>query len=81
VAVVHCETTSGVLNPVADEAKVVAEAGRRLLIDAMSAFGAIPLDAGSVAFDAVAASSNKCIEGVPGLGVVLCRRGRWRRRR
>jgi 2-aminoethylphosphonate-pyruvate transaminase len=74
VAVVHCETTSGVLNPVADVAKVVAEAGRRLLIDAMSAFGAIPLDAGSVAFDAVAASSNKCIEGVPGLGVVLCRR-------
>ena len=73
VAVVHCETTSGVLNPVADVARVVAAAGRKLLIDAMSAFGAIPLEAKDVAFDAVAASSNKCIEGVPGLGFVLAR--------
>ena len=73
VAAVHCETTSGVLNPIAEIGKVVAAAGRRLLIDAMSAFGAIELDAREVAFDAVAASSNKCIEGVPGLGFVLCR--------
>jgi 2-aminoethylphosphonate-pyruvate transaminase len=73
VAVVQCETTSGILNPIAEIAKVVAEAGRKLLIDAMSAFGALPLDVQSVAFDAVAASSNKCIEGVPGLGVVFCR--------
>jgi 2-aminoethylphosphonate-pyruvate transaminase len=73
VAVVQCETTSGILNPIADVADVVAAAGRRLLIDAMSAFGALPIDAQSVIFDAVAASSNKCIEGVPGLGVVLCR--------
>lgn len=74
VAVIHCETTSGVLNPVADVAAVVAKAGRRLLIDAMSAFGAIALDAREVQFDAVAASSNKCIEGVPGLGFVICRK-------
>ncbi len=74
VAIVHCETTSGVLNPVAEVARVVAKAGRKLLIDAMSAFGAIPIDARSVVFDALAASSNKCIEGVPGLGVVLCRK-------
>src|SRR6185369_5058856 len=73
VAVVQCETTSGVLNPVADVAAVVAKAGRRLLIDAMSAFGALPLDSRAIPFDAVAASSNKCIEGVPGLGFVLCR--------
>jgi 2-aminoethylphosphonate-pyruvate transaminase len=73
VAVVHCETTSGVLNPIAEVARVVAAAGRRLLIDAMSAFGAIALDAKTVPFDAVAASSNKCIEGVPGLGFVLAR--------
>jgi 2-aminoethylphosphonate-pyruvate transaminase len=73
VAVVHCETTSGVLNPVAEVAKVVADAGKRLLVDAMSAFGAIELDSRKVPFDAVAASSNKCIEGVPGLGFVLCR--------
>jgi 2-aminoethylphosphonate-pyruvate transaminase len=74
VTVVHCETTSGVLNPVGEVAAVVARAGRRLLIDAMSAFGAIPLDSREVQFDAVAASSNKCIEGVPGVGFVICRR-------
>ena len=73
VAVVHCETTSGVLNPIADVGQVVAAAGRKLLIDAMSAFGAIALDSKHVPFDAVAASSNKCIEGVPGLGFVLAR--------
>ena len=73
VAVVHCETTSGILNPVADVARVVAQAGRKLLIDAMSAFGAIDLDSRSVPFQAVAASSNKCIEGVPGLSFVLAR--------
>jgi 2-aminoethylphosphonate-pyruvate transaminase len=73
VAVVHCETTSGVLNPIAEVAEVVAAAGKRLLIDAMSAFGAIELDSRKIQCDAVAASSNKCIEGVPGLGFVLCR--------
>jgi 2-aminoethylphosphonate-pyruvate transaminase len=73
VAVVHCETTSGILNPIVEVSKVVAEAGRKLLIDSMSAFGALPIDVQTVTFDAVAASSNKCIEGVPGLGFVLSR--------
>ena len=73
VCAVHCETTSGVLNPIAEIGAVVAKAGRRLLIDAMSAFGAIPLLSTEVSFDAVAASSNKCIEGVPGLGFVIAR--------
>jgi 2-aminoethylphosphonate-pyruvate transaminase len=73
VAIVHCETTSGILNPVPEVARVVAQAGRKLLIDAMSAFGAIELDSRSVPFQAVAASSNKCIEGVPGLSFVLAR--------
>ena len=74
VAVVHCETTSGILNPVEAVAEVVARHGRRLLIDAMSAFGALELDARLAPFDAVAASANKCLEGVPGLGFVVCRR-------
>lgn len=73
VFAVHCETTSGILNPVAEIGDIVARHGRRYLIDAMSAFGALPLDAGRTVFDAVAASSNKCIEGVPGLGFVICR--------
>ncbi|HYI90298.1 MAG TPA: 2-aminoethylphosphonate--pyruvate transaminase [Beijerinckiaceae bacterium] len=72
--VVHCETTSGIRNPVEEIAALAARHGKRLLIDAMSAFGALPLDSRAVPFDAVAASSNKCIEGVPGLGFVLCRR-------
>ena len=74
VAAVHCETTSGILNPLHEIAEVVARHGRRLLIDSMSAFGALPLDAGSLAFDAVVASSNKCLEGVPGLGFCIARR-------
>ena len=73
VFAVHCETTSGVLNPIAAIAAAVARQGRRLLIDAMSAFGAIALDAAKVPYDALAASSNKCLEGVPGMGFVVCR--------
>ncbi len=73
VFAVHCETTSGILNPVADIAEVTARHGRKLIIDAMSAFGAIPLDARRVPFDAVVASSNKCIEGVPGVGFAIVR--------
>jgi 2-aminoethylphosphonate-pyruvate transaminase len=74
VVVVHCETTSGVLNPVEEIAAVVARRGRRLLIDAMSAFGALPLDARRVPFDAVVASANKCLEGVPGVAFAIVRR-------
>jgi 2-aminoethylphosphonate-pyruvate transaminase len=74
VFAVHCETTSGIRNPIEAIAALVSRLGRRLLIDAMSAFGALPLDAREVAFDAVAASSNKCIQGVPGLGFVLARK-------
>jgi 2-aminoethylphosphonate-pyruvate transaminase len=74
VAVVHCETTSGILNPLDDVAAVCAKHRRPLLIDAMSAFGALPIDAGRTPFDAVIASSNKCLEGVPGIGFALIRR-------
>src|SRR5262245_48460833 len=73
VAVVQCETTSGVLNPVEEVAAVTARRGRRLLVDAMSAFGALPLDAARVPYDALVASSNKCLEGVPGMGFAIVR--------
>lgn len=73
VFAVHCETTSGIRNPIEGIAALVARCGRRLLVDSMSAFGALPLDSRDLKFDAVAASSNKCIQGVPGLGFVLCR--------
>ncbi len=73
VAVVHCETTSGIVNPIEDISAVVQEYGRRLLIDAMSAFGALALSTHNVCFDAVMASSNKCLEGVPGFGFVIAK--------
>ncbi len=73
VFAVHCETTSGVLNPVAEIGKVVKTYGRRLLLDSMSAFGALPIDARETEFDALASSSNKCLEGIPGFGFVVCR--------
>ena len=73
VFAVHCETTSGILNPIAGIADLVKKQGRRLLVDSMSAFGAIEIDARTVHYDALAASSNKCLEGVPGLGFVVCR--------
>jgi 2-aminoethylphosphonate-pyruvate transaminase len=74
VFVVHCETTSGILNPIAEIGALAARYEKGYLIDSMSAFGALPLDAPGIHADAVAASSNKCIEGVPGLGFVVCRR-------
>jgi 2-aminoethylphosphonate-pyruvate transaminase len=73
VFAVHCETTSGILNPLEEIAAITAKQGRRLLVDSMSAFGALPVDAAKLKFDALAASSNKCLEGVPGLGFVICR--------
>lgn len=75
VAAVHCETTSGLLNPIADVAAVVARHGRNLLIDAMSSFGALPLDVGQVPCTAIVSSANKCLEGVPGLSFVVAETG------
>ncbi|MEM7564383.1 MAG: 2-aminoethylphosphonate--pyruvate transaminase [Pseudomonadota bacterium] len=73
VVVVHCETTSGILNPVQTVSEIVARHQRSLLIDSMSAFGALPLDAREIQFDAVVASSNKCLEGAPGMGFCIAR--------
>jgi len=74
VGVIHCETSTGMLNPLDEVARVVEAAGRRLIVDAMSSFGVLPLSARELAFDAVIASSNKALEGVPGMGFVLARK-------
>ena len=71
VFTVHSETTTGQLLPLKAISDVTARAGRRLLVDAMSSLGAIPMD--GVQADAIASSANKCLEGVPGLGFVLVR--------
>jgi len=74
VGIIHCETSTGMLNPLEEVARVVHEAGRRLIVDAMSSFAVLPLSAREIAFDAVIASSNKGLEGVPGMGFVLARK-------
>jgi 2-aminoethylphosphonate-pyruvate transaminase len=74
VALVHCETGTGVLNPLHDIALVVEKHGRGLIVDAMSSFGAIDIDARKTPFEAVVAASGKCLEGVPGMGFVIARR-------
>ena len=73
VWVIHCETTSGIVNPVTDIASVVRGRGRRFMVDAMSSFGALPLDMRD-GLDVMVSSSNKCIEGVPGFSYVLVKR-------
>jgi 2-aminoethylphosphonate-pyruvate transaminase len=74
VGLIHCETSTGILNPLPEIAETVAQRGRRLIIDAMSSFGAIPIDAKTVPFDALIAASGKCIEGPPGMGFVFARK-------
>ena len=74
VGLIHCETSTGILNPLPEIADVVARRGRSLIVDAMSSFGAIPIDARKIPFDALIAASGKCIEGPPGMGFVFVRR-------
>ncbi|OPK04494.1 2-aminoethylphosphonate--pyruvate transaminase [Pseudomonas veronii] len=71
VALIHCETSTGLLNPLPQIAQAVKEHGKRLIVDAMSSFGALPIDAREVPFDALIAASGKCLEGVPGMGFVF----------
>ena len=74
VALIHCETSTGILNPLPEIAAAVARRGRSLIVDAMSSFGALPIDATAIAFDALISASGKCIEGPPGMGFVFVRR-------
>ncbi|MDH5528475.1 MAG: 2-aminoethylphosphonate--pyruvate transaminase [Paracoccaceae bacterium] len=74
VIAIHCETSSGILNPVAEISEAVYARGRKLLVDSMSAFGAIDLDVNRIRYEAMVSSANKCIEGVPGFGFVIARK-------
>ena len=73
VAVVHCETTSGILNPISEIGKMVKEADDKLLfiVDAMSSFGGVEADYATVDF--LISSSNKCLQGVPGFAFIIAR--------
>lgn len=78
VVLVHNETTTGMLNPLEEVAAIVKGAGPGrspvLMVDAMSSFGGIPIDMPGLGIDFMVSSANKCIQGVPGFGFVLCRR-------
>ena len=74
VAVVHCETTTGVLNPLKEIAHLVKMYGKKLIVDAMSSFGGVPLDVHELGIDFLISSANKCIQGVPGFGFIIVRR-------
>lgn len=73
VAVVHCETTTGMMNPIDAVGAVTARFGRSLIVDAMSSFGAYPIDLAGWGIDYLISSANKCIEGAPGFAFVLAR--------
>jgi 2-aminoethylphosphonate-pyruvate transaminase len=74
VVMIHCETGTGVENPLAEVAAVCERHGKGLIVDAMSSFGALPIDARTTRFDALVAASGKCLEGVPGMGFVFLRK-------
>ncbi len=74
VGFIHCETGTGVLNPLQAVSDVCARHGKGLIVDAMSSFAALPIDARTITFDALIAASGKCLEGVPGMGFVFIRK-------
>jgi len=72
VALVHCETTTGILNPLPELARVVKARRKSLIVDAMSSFGGLEFEAGGLDF--IISSANKCLQGAPGFAFVLARR-------
>src|SRR5438094_7771351 len=74
VATVHCETTTGILNPIDEIARIIKAADREFILDAMSSFGGVPLDLSKLKIDYLISSPNKCLESVPGFAFVLTRR-------
>jgi 2-aminoethylphosphonate-pyruvate transaminase len=74
VAIVHLETTTGILNPIEEIEKIVRGAGCQFIVDAMSSFGGVPIDLAAWQADYLVSSANKCLEGVPGFSYVLARR-------
>ncbi|MDK2827867.1 MAG: 2-aminoethylphosphonate-pyruvate transaminase [Clostridium butyricum] len=74
IAMVHCETTTGILNPIEDLSVIAKEYNKTLIIDAMSSFGGIPIDIKALGIDYLISSANKCIQGVPGFGFVIAKK-------
>ncbi|GEM81610.1 2-aminoethylphosphonate--pyruvate transaminase [Vibrio superstes] len=73
VAVVHCETTTGMLNPIQEVAALAKRYNKVVILDAMSSFGGIQMDIADLDVDFMISSANKCIQGVPGFGFVIAK--------
>lgn len=73
-AMIHCETTTGILNPIEDIIPYVHGKGITTIVDAMSSFGGIPINVEQEEIDYLISSSNKCIQGVPGFSFVIARK-------
>jgi 2-aminoethylphosphonate-pyruvate transaminase len=73
VSACHCETTSGIMNPIREMGQAIQKEGRTFYLDAMSTFGAVPVKMDDCGIDYLVSSANKCIEGVPGFSFVLAR--------
>ncbi len=73
VVVVHCETTTGIINPIKEIGSLVKAAGAKYFVDAMSSFGAVPINLDECNIDYLVSSANKCIEGVPGFSFILAK--------
>jgi len=73
VAVVHCETTTGMLNPIMEIGEIVKSHGRSYIVDTMSSFGGIPMDMAELNADYLVSSANKCIQGVPGFSFIIAK--------
>ena len=73
-AMVHCETTSGILNDIESVAKAVKSLGKTFIVDAMSSFGGVDIPVAELGIDFIISSANKCIQGVPGFSFIICRR-------
>lgn len=71
VAVIHCETTTGLLNPIEAIGKLVAQYNHVYFVDAMSSFGAVPINMVDSQIHFLVSSANKCIEGLPGFSFVI----------
>ena len=73
-AMIHCETTTGILNPIEDIIPYVSGHGIVTIVDAMSSFGGVPINVKDEKIDYLISSSNKCIQGVPGFSFVIARK-------
>lgn len=73
IAIVHCETTTGMLNPIEQIAAIAKKHNKKIILDAMSSFGGIEMDIGELGIDFMISSANKCIQGVPGFGFVIAK--------